>query len=261
MFGFATNNERLQLGNVHTYQHTGTHISQVVFGQALEIHMSCLPPLGMERILERARYSMNKTFEKWCVDIGRLDRGIKTFQTGTATKHQPAVRLHQAIVRAVKKRRAFESAFAGFSFNASAMGGYHGDDQRIRLGGHLLSIKVQCFVLGDSFDISRSAKAKFPVDISLPHASGNSLVKQAGTFLDDCIKLIKSCSKYKLLIFAVGTTLYYIRIVQIFGSSGLVEEIDRTMIGKDTVRRQNSSSNKPQSSVSNLLKGQMKHHR
>jgi hypothetical protein len=201
-----------------------------MFGRALEIHMSCLPLLGLERVLERARYSLNITFEKRYIDIGRLDRGTKTFQTRTATKHLPAVKLHKAIVRAVEKRRAFDSAFSGFSFNASATRGYHGGDQRIRLGAHLLYIKVQCFVLGDNFDIYSSAKAKFPVDISLPHASGNSLVKQAGTFFDDCIRLIKICSKYGLSIFAVEATLYYTRLGQSFGSSNLVKAIDRTMI-------------------------------
>jgi hypothetical protein len=183
-------------------------------------------PNARDRILENVRYyfqSINKRYDK----ARQLEQGIKSFQKRTDTQHQPANKLRQATIHAITKHRALDSAFADLSLHSSVASAQHRGDQRIKHGGHLLHIKMQCLVLEDKFEIVDLVKVKFPVDVLPSDFLGSALVTQAGTFLNLCIQLIDGCNKDKLPRLAVESTLYYSRIARSLGSSGLVNDSDR----------------------------------
>ena len=187
-------------------------------------------PRAAERVLERASFHMKKLLEMRYVKARQLEQGIKAFQKRTATQHQPANKLHQATMHAFTKNDSLESTFAKLYLNSSITNGQHGSDQRIKHGGLLLQIKVQYLVLEDNFVVTRSVKDKYPIDPLSLNTSSGSLVSQAGTFLNSCVKVLDGCCKDNLPKFAVEATLYYSRIVQVLGSSGLAKEDDRKKV-------------------------------
>jgi hypothetical protein len=64
----AINNPHLQLGDVRAYRYTGAYVSQVVFGRALEIHMSFPAP---QAIINKSIAAQNK----WWEESKRLESG------------------------------------------------------------------------------------------------------------------------------------------------------------------------------------------
>jgi hypothetical protein len=62
------NGTNLPLGDVRAYHYTGARIRQVVFGRALDIHMSFLPPIAIRKKTVSAQ-------EKWWEESKRLGAG------------------------------------------------------------------------------------------------------------------------------------------------------------------------------------------
>lgn len=187
-------------------------------------------PDAAARTLENIRYWLITLVESRYADSQRLEQRITSFQRRTATKHQPASKLHQATLHALKKNHGLDSAFARLNLNSSDLAIQQGGDERIKHGGHLLLLKVQCVVLEDKFAVARSIKDKVPAEATIPDALGNLLVTQAGAYLNDCIISIDSCKKDSLQKLAVETTLYCSRVAQLLSSSGLVQDEDRKQV-------------------------------
>lgn len=180
-----------------------------------------------DRVLENLRYHMKEALKTRYDDMRELEQGIKAFRTRTSTHHQPANKLHQATVHATKKHASLDSAFAKLDLKTSPPNAPTSSDQRIKHGGLLLKIKMQCIVLEDKFAIALSAKNKYPADVSPPLVSGSSLGPLAVTFLSDCLQIIAGCTRDSLPKLEIEAILYYSRIAQVRGSSGFIQEEHR----------------------------------
>jgi hypothetical protein len=187
-------------------------------------------PNSRDRALEHASYILSQSINARYDNARHLEQRIKSFQKRTDTQHQPANKLRQATVHAITKQRALDSVFADFSLDDSPTNAQYGGDQRIKHGGHLLLIKAQCLVLEDKFEIINAIKAKFPVDLIPSNVLGSVLVKQVGTYLNNCISAINACNNDKLPRLAVESTLYYSRIIRALCSSGIVKNEDRKSV-------------------------------
>lgn len=187
-------------------------------------------PAAMHRLLENISYFLDHSLESRYTDARRFEQRIKTFQKRTATQHQPASKLYQATVYALNKNRKLDSAFEGLSLGDSLAITQHGGDERIKHGGHLLDIKIQCLVLEDKFGVLRSVKDKFPDNVKLPDTLGALLVTQSEAYLNDCINMSEACNEDNLPKLAIEVTLYYSRIAQLTISSGLVKNEDRKQV-------------------------------
>jgi cell division septum initiation protein DivIVA len=187
-------------------------------------------PAVVGRALEYIRDFLSNSIENRYTEAQRLEQRIEAFQKRTATKQQPASKLHQATVHALNKKRGLDNAFELLSLRPSITTTQHGGDERIKHSGHLLHLKVQFHVLEDKFGIARAAKGKVAVDTVLPDALSGHLVTQVGTYLNDCINTIEGCVKDSLPKLAVETTLYYSRIVQLLCSSGLIKDGNRKQV-------------------------------
>jgi len=187
-------------------------------------------PAAAWRVLEIMRYQLNYLTENRYTDAQRLEQQVTSFQKRTATKHQPASKLHQATLHALKKNHGLDNAFERLNLNSSAPATQQGGDERIKHGGHLLFLKVQCLILEDKFAVARLIRNDIAADIAMPDALGGLLVTQAGAYLNSCIISIESCKKDSLPKLAVETTLYYSRVAQLLTSSGLANDGDRKQV-------------------------------
>ncbi|KAH4209175.1 hypothetical protein HBI81_042970 [Parastagonospora nodorum] len=187
-------------------------------------------PGAAGRALENMRYWLITLVENRYADSQRLEQRVTSFQKRTATKHQPASKLHQATLHALEKNPGLDSAFERLNLSSSVPATQQGGDERIKHGGHLLYLKVQCLILEDKFAVARSIKDKIAAEITMPDALGGLLVTQAGVYLNNCINLIDGCKADSLPKLAVEATLYYSRVAQLLTSSGLANDEDRKQV-------------------------------
>jgi hypothetical protein len=187
-------------------------------------------PQAADRSLEHIRFHMNEVLKTRYDKAHYLEDGVKKFQKRTSTKHQPANKLLQATLHAVKKHESLDGALEKLDLNSFSAIGQTSSDQRIKHGGLLLHIKIQCLVLEDKFAIARAVKSKYPVNTPSPYLPGGSLVTQAANFLNSCSKAIDGCRNDSLPKLAVEATLYYCRIAQTLGSSGIVKDDERAKV-------------------------------
>ncbi|KIW22051.1 uncharacterized protein PV07_12556 [Cladophialophora immunda] len=163
----------------------------------------------------------------------RLGKEISAFLRKVADHHQPAHKLHQAIVHAVATRvdnsKSPDEAMASLSIaDTTDPVAPVERDRRITLGGRMVETKAECIVLEDKFHIASAAKsaaASWSADTSAPAIkwamAGGSPEKLTKPFLQICATLIRDCNTESLPKLAVEASLYFARIVQLYRSSGL----------------------------------------
>jgi hypothetical protein len=170
---------------------------------------------------------INDGVKNRAVDTTKLMNDVKSFRRRVDIQHQPTYKLHQATVHSLAQGTSLNVELAKMTIDISAKSAKRDRDQRITLGGNLLEIKVRCLVLEDNFAIARAVQSKHYVTglpLSFP---GGSPDTKTDKFLKDCMKLVDNCMLENLPKLAVETTLYYARIAQLFGSSGLAKDTDR----------------------------------
>ncbi|KAF1833598.1 P-loop containing nucleoside triphosphate hydrolase protein [Decorospora gaudefroyi] len=203
-----------------------------VKGELEESRKSVIPESSVqvrgEEAPELTMQYINDGIRNRSEDAISLTNAVKSFRLRMDMQHQPTYKLHQATVHAISRSTALDVGLANLAIESSAKSANRDRDQRITLGGSLLEIKVRSLVIEDSFDIARAVKANGFVT-SLPlKFPGGSPEKKTEQFLRDCKKLIQDCIDESLPRLAVEATLYYARIAQLFGSSGLAKDTDRT---------------------------------
>jgi hypothetical protein len=192
---------------------------EVVPATAVQIRGEAAHELTMQFINDAIRNRSNEAIN--------LTNDVKAFRRRVDTQHQPTYKLHQAIVHSLAQSAPLDEALAKLTIDNSAKSARRDRDQRITLGGSLLEIKVRCLVLEDSFDIACTVTSKrynTPLPLSFPSGAPEKKTEQ---FLKDCKKLIGDCILESLPKLAVKASLYYARIAQLFGSSGLAKDTDR----------------------------------
>lgn len=149
---------------------------------------------------------------------------IKAIQIRMAMHHQPASKLHQAILYGMSHNSSLDFVMDKLSIDSSAASVKRSGDLRVTLGAQLLEIKIQALLLEDEFDIADRVQSKCPNStISLRFWDG-APAEKTNAFLESCKQLMEDCIAATLPKIAVETALHYARIVQLFGSSGLADD-------------------------------------
>ncbi|KAH9865451.1 hypothetical protein J1614_009035 [Plenodomus biglobosus] len=156
-----------------------------------------------------------------------LINDILALQRSMATQHEPAQKLHQAIVYAKSQDSSLKAAMRNLSIDSSMAASPGPSDLRVTYGARLLEIKVRGLLLEEKFEVASNIRSNFPNSQTSLNFRGGSITEKAGLYLDSCQKLVADCIAESLPKIAVEATLYYARIAQLFGSSGLAADTDR----------------------------------
>ncbi|KAF5851381.1 hypothetical protein GGP41_004215 [Bipolaris sorokiniana] len=156
-----------------------------------------------------------------------LVEDVRLFRHRVDVQHKPTYKLYQSIMHSYKKNGSLNDDLAQLSLSSSSKYLERDRDQRITLGGHLLEIKVQSLLLEDKFEIARVVLKHVGGTVPLKF-SGGSPVTKTDSFLEACEKLIGDCISGYLPKLAVETSLYYACIAQLFSSSVMAKDTDRT---------------------------------
>lgn len=144
----------------------------------------------------------------------KLDSEIAAFLRTVADRHQPAQKLHDAIIHARHARGA--DSLAGMLQGLSVSDGLPAvaRDKRITLGGRLAQTKARCMVLEDQAAIENALKLPAVPDDEVNSTDG-SCAGGTKRFLQACHAFISDCSAAKLPKFAVEASLYFARATRI----------------------------------------------
>ncbi|KAF2704119.1 P-loop containing nucleoside triphosphate hydrolase protein [Pleomassaria siparia CBS 279.74] len=148
-----------------------------------------------------------------------LSRKVKSFLQTVADRHQPAQKLHQAIIHATiaNRSKSLDEGLASLGIQDTFPSVER--DRRITLGGRLLQIRAECIVLEDKFRIAVVLKSTPSAErMRLPRGSPERLTKP---FLQTCTAFIAESSTDNLPRFTVEASLYFAKIVLLYQSSGL----------------------------------------
>jgi hypothetical protein len=181
-----------------------------------------------ERLIEHSMNAINETIKKRHKNTVNVANSIKGFQHRTAANHQPATKLHEAILHTLFQITTLDAALAHLNLDPPVTSARPHIDQRIFLGTCVLELRIRCLVLEDKFSVTRAVNAKFPTTTTPLKLPGGSPINQAGSLLTTCSKLVNDCNDANLPKLAVEATLYYARIAHAFSSSGLAKDMDRT---------------------------------
>ncbi|RMZ85019.1 hypothetical protein DV738_g273, partial [Chaetothyriales sp. CBS 135597] len=155
---------------------------------------------------------------------GELNKEISSFLRKVADRHQPAQKLHEAQIHAIKANRSksLDEALASLSIQETIPPVER--DRRITLGGRLVQIKAKCIVLEDKFSIAALSS-------ETPKLPSGSAGKATQRFLQNCATFIRDCNTESLPKLAVEASLYFARVTRLYQSSGLS---DNSSDGKAT---------------------------
>lgn len=164
------------------------------------------------------------------VKASGLEKEARSFLRGVKDSNKPSRKLHEACVHAASKQTELIDSMAQLNFTSTGSSKTQDNDRRIILGGRLFHLKVRQLVLYDNFELLRVSKSRISVtDFSF---QGGSPADRSGSFLQDCLELIKACKSANSTKLAVEATLYYAHITQLVGSSGAVKEAARPQVAQ-----------------------------
>jgi ElaB/YqjD/DUF883 family membrane-anchored ribosome-binding protein len=156
----------------------------------------------------------------------KLQRKIEDFLRRVADRHQPAHKLHEAIVHASRNHSIDDLVSLADAIGPPSI---HQDnispverDRRVIFGGRILQIKAQSIVLEDKFRIMKKLRSSPSTEnMKLPGGEPENLTQ---AFMTACAVLMKECVIEKLPKLAVETSIHFATNVQLYRSSGLSGE-------------------------------------
>ncbi|QSZ30515.1 hypothetical protein DSL72_000069 [Monilinia vaccinii-corymbosi] len=140
-----------------------------------------------------------------------LEKAIQKFCEKVKDKHQPATKLHDAMVTAIRQR-SLDEELQTLSITEPARTSPR--DRRIAFAGAGAMLRVQCITLADKFPIAQKLGSKNP-PIKIPGGSPKALAK---LFFQSCTSHIDSCLDENLPKLAVEGILYYAKIARLYDS-------------------------------------------
>ncbi|TGO45849.1 hypothetical protein BCON_0361g00090 [Botryotinia convoluta] len=149
----------------------------------------------------------------------KLQGAIKTFCNSVADKHQPVQKLHDATVYAARKAAAATATIDVLMANLSVVDIMPAlpRDRRVTMGGRMLQIKTEFFILDDKFIIAQALKfTSSKTSIKVPGGAPGLL---AIPFLLSCKNFIDECKVENLPKLAIEVSLFYASIARSFESS------------------------------------------
>lgn len=132
----------------------------------------------------------------------KLENAIRSFLDKVADKHQPAQKLHDATVTAMR-RRSVDEVMADLNIAESVPP--IARDRRITLGGRVVQLQAQSLIIDDRLRISQALKS---LTLSIK-VTGGAPEQQVKPFLKNCKEFIDDCGTESLPKLGVEATLYY----------------------------------------------------
>lgn len=148
----------------------------------------------------------------------KLGDAIKTFCNSVADKHQPAQKLHDATVHAARKATAAAATVDVLMANLTVVDVVPAlaRDRRVTMGGRMLQIKTEFFILDDKFIIAQALNlTSTKTSIKIPGGAPGLLTVP---FFQGCKNFIDECKIENLPKLAVEVSLFYARIARSFES-------------------------------------------
>jgi len=134
---------------------------------------------------------------------------IHRFQSKVTDRNQPAQKLHDATVNAVR-RRPIDQMMTDLTIHSSVP--MVSRDRRVTFGGRISQLQAECIILTDRFDIAKVLKSTITgASIKI---SGGAPAHLAKSFFRLCHAFIKDCDEENLPKLAVQATLYYARMAR-----------------------------------------------
>jgi BMFP domain-containing protein YqiC len=148
----------------------------------------------------------------------KLEGALKMFCNSVADKHQPAKKLHDATVHAARKVAAASATVAALMANLTVVDALPAltRDRRVTMGGRMVQIKTEFFILEDKFIIAQALKSiSTKTPIKFPGGAPGLL---AVPFFKNCKNFIDECKVENLPKLAVEVSLFYASIARSFES-------------------------------------------
>ncbi|OAQ60006.1 NFX1-type zinc finger-containing protein 1 [Pochonia chlamydosporia 170] len=160
-------------------------------------------------------------------DCNKLLTEISGFLKKVSDSHQPAHKLHEATIHAMRANQpgALDVTMAGLSLEQhSALPVER--DRRVKLAGQMARIKLEFLILEDKFSILRALTSSSTcTKISQwPGGSPHLIVKP---ILKVCAAFISKCVTERLPKLAVEATIHHARMARLYQSSGLSADSDK----------------------------------
>ncbi|KAI1914221.1 hypothetical protein LOZ65_005667, partial [Ophidiomyces ophidiicola] len=162
-----------------------------------------------------------------------LNKNISSFLQKVTDRHQPARKLHEAMIHATSrnKSKCIDEVLKSLSIRETVRPVEL--DRRLTLGGRMVQIKAQCIVLEDRFSVVGVEK---PVTLFAETATflSESFEKLPKSFFQTCTTFIKDCNAESLPKLAVEASLYFARIARLYRGSALsANSSDEKVIEKE----------------------------
>ena len=142
----------------------------------------------------------------------KCEKEIQKFLKQVADKNQPAQKLHDATVNAMR-RRSVDEIMTNLSIADSSPP--IARDRRITLGGCLAQLQAESIIIDDSLCIFRVLTTSPDTSIKIP---GGVREQDAKTFFKNCKTFIDDCATASLPKLSVEATLYYARTARSYDS-------------------------------------------
>ncbi|TGO88166.1 hypothetical protein BPOR_0179g00040 [Botrytis porri] len=152
---------------------------------------------------------VSKLLEKRDKKSKQLEKAVMRFCERFKDKHQPATKLHNAIVTSIRQQ-PLENKLGGLSITEGVRTSPR--DRRIAFAGTGAMLKVQYLTLADSFPIAQKLRS-CDSSIKIPGGPPDQLAKP---FFKSCLSHIKSCRDESLPRLAVEGILYFAKIARLF---------------------------------------------
>ena len=156
----------------------------------------------------------------------KLQRKIEDFLRSVADRHQPAHKLHDAIVHAssnsiVEDPGSLANALGSLSIHPDNIPSVE-RDRRVTFGGRILQIKADSIVLEDKFQMTKKLRSSPSTEnMKLPGGDPKYLTQ---AFMKACATLMNDCVVEKLPKLAAEASIYFATNAQLYRSSGLSGE-------------------------------------
>lgn len=189
-------------------------------------------PLTTRSFTSDQTVEVTRALEERYAESRKLEHAIKIFCNSVADKHQPAQKLHDAIVHATRKAAASATNIDVLMANLTVVDTVPAltRDRRVTMGGRLAQIKTESFVLNDKFIIFRALNPiSTRTSVKIPGGAPGLLV---GPFFQSCKIFIEECKVENLPKLAVEVSLLYANIARSFESFC---QSSKTEIGKAAI--------------------------
>jgi hypothetical protein len=166
-------------------------------------HLSPVKPFGTIQKME-SRFQLSQ----------KLAKDVTSFLARVADKDQPARKLYDATVRAIRAKQSIGEQMEQLTLNGISMASR---DQRVILGGRVVQLKVEFVILADKLEMVRNFESIPDNSINL-QVPGSDPAQLATSFFESCGELISECDAENLPRSSVEARLYYGRIARLYQS-------------------------------------------